>query len=163
MNSQPVKLLDRVRHKIRLKHYSIRTEKAYVSWIRRYIYFHNKRHPKEMGRAEIETFLTDLAVNGNISASTQNQAFNALLFLYKQVVNIQVFDQVDALRAKKPQGAVSMGSPISFPLPGLCDQHFWHRIMFSVQTENPASSLHCRSSENCVVDIYSVARMPFAV
>ena len=103
MNSQPVKLLDRVRHKIRLKHYSIRTEKAYVSWIRRYIFFHNKRHPKEMGRAEIEAFLTDLAVNGNISASTQNQAFNALLFLYKQVLNIEVFDEVDALRAKKPQ------------------------------------------------------------
>ena len=110
MNSQPVKLLDRVRHKIRLKHYSIRTEKAYVSWIRRYIYFHNKRHPREMGRGEIEAFLTDLAVNGNISASTQNQAFNALLFLYKQVLNIGVFDEVDALRAKKPQGVVSMGS-----------------------------------------------------
>jgi len=70
MNSQPVKLLDRVGHKIRLKHYFIRTEKAYISWIRRYIYFHNKRHPKDMGRAEIEAFLTDLALNGNISAST---------------------------------------------------------------------------------------------
>ena len=103
METQPVKLLDRVRHKIRLKHYSIRTEKAYISWIKRYIYFHNKRHPEDMGRTEIEAFLTDLAVNGKISASTQNQAFNALLFLYKQVLNINVFDGVDAIRAKKPQ------------------------------------------------------------
>lgn len=103
MNMQPVKLLDRVRNKIRLKHYSIRTEKAYIGWITRYIYFHNKRHPKDMGRVEIEAFLTDLAVKGNVSASTQNQAFNALLFLYKKVLNINVFDGVDALRAKKPQ------------------------------------------------------------
>jgi hypothetical protein len=72
MTKQPLKLLDRVRHKIRLKHYSIRTEEAYISWIKRYIYFHNKKHPKDMGWAEIEAFLTDLAVNGNVSASTQN-------------------------------------------------------------------------------------------
>ena len=104
MSDQPVKLLDRVRNKIRLKHYSIRTEKAYVSWIKRFILFHNKQHPNEMGRAEIEAFLTDLAVKGNVSASTQNQAFNALLFLYKQVLNINVFDEgVDALRAKRPR------------------------------------------------------------
>ena len=103
MEKQPVKLLDQVQQRIRLKHYSTRTEKAYVSWIKRFIYFHNKQHPKDMGRPEIEAFLTDLAVNGNVSASTQNQAFNALLFLYKQVLNINVFNDVDALRAKKPQ------------------------------------------------------------
>ncbi|MCG2754828.1 MAG: integron integrase [Desulfobacteraceae bacterium] len=102
MNQQP-KLLDIVRNKIRLKHYSIRTEEAYVSWIKRYIYFHNKRHPKDMGRTEIEAFLTDLAVKGNVSASTQNQAFSALLFLYKKVLNKDVFKNVNALRAKKPQ------------------------------------------------------------
>jgi integron integrase len=103
MTKQPVRLLDRVRHKIRLKHYSIRTEQAYVSWIKRFIYFYNKKHPKDMGREEIEGFLTDLAVNGNVSASTQNQAFNALLFLYEQVLNIKVSNNIDALRAKKPQ------------------------------------------------------------
>ena len=101
--NKPPKLLDIVRNKIRLKHYSIRTEEAYVSWITRYIYFHNKRHPKDMGRKEIEAFLTDLAVKGNISASTQNQAFSALLFLYKMVLNKDVFKNVNALRAKKPQ------------------------------------------------------------
>ena len=90
MNKQP-KLLDIVRNKIRLKHYSIRTEEAYVSWIKRYIYFHNKRHPKDMGRTEIEAFLTDLAVNGKVAASTQNQAFSALLFLYEKVLNKSVF------------------------------------------------------------------------
>jgi integron integrase len=102
MNEQP-KLLDIVRNKIRLKHYSIRTEEAYVSWIKRYIYFHNKRHPKDMGKKEIEAFLTDLAVKGNVAASTQNQAFSALLFLYEKVLNKNVFKNIDALRAKKPQ------------------------------------------------------------
>ena len=83
MDTKPVKLLDRVRNKIRLKHYSIRTEKAYISWIKRFIYFHNMRHPEEMGRTEVEAFLTDLAVKHKISASTQNQAFNALISLQR--------------------------------------------------------------------------------
>ena len=104
MNNQPVKLLDQVRNKIRLKHYSIRTEKSYVSWIRRFILFHGKKHPIDMGRKEIESFLTDLAVKGKVSASTQNQAFNAILFLYKQVLKKDVFDEgVDSVRAKLPQ------------------------------------------------------------
>ena len=102
MAKRQVKLLDQVRQRIRLKHYSIRTEQAYVSWIKRYIYFHKMSHPKEMGRQEIEAFLTHLAVKGNVSASTQNQAFNALLFLYQQVLNMKVFSDVDAVRAKKP-------------------------------------------------------------
>ena len=102
MNKQP-KFLDIVRNKIRLKHYSIRTEEAYVSWIKRYIYFHNMQHPKDMGQTEIEAFLTDLAVKGNVSASTQNQAFSALLFLYEKVLNKNVFKNVNTLRAKKPQ------------------------------------------------------------
>ena len=75
------KLLDKVRNRIRVKGYSIRTEKSYTSWIKRYIYFHGKKHPKEMGKPEIESFLSHLAVIGNVAASTQNQAFNALLFL----------------------------------------------------------------------------------
>ena len=103
MDTKPVKLLDRVRNKIRSKHYSIRTEKAYISWIKRFIYFHNMRHPEEMGRTEVEAFLTDLAVKHKISASTQNQAFNALLFLYREIVKKDVFDGVSAIRAKKPQ------------------------------------------------------------
>jgi integrase len=103
MNSQPVKLLDQVRNCIQVKHYSIRTEEAYVSWIKRFIMFHNKRHPKDMGQKEIEAFLTDLAVKRKVAASTQNQAFNAILFLYTQVLKLDTFDQVDAVRAKLPE------------------------------------------------------------
>ena len=77
----PVKLLDKVRQRIRLKGYSIRTERSYTEWIKRFILFHDKRHPKDMGKKEIEAFLSDLVVNRNVAASTQNQAFNALLFL----------------------------------------------------------------------------------
>ena len=70
----PPKLLDQVRERIRLKHYSLRTEQAYVSWIKRYIYFHGKRHPRNMGKAQIEAFLSALAVERNVSASTQSQS-----------------------------------------------------------------------------------------
>jgi site-specific recombinase XerD len=80
------KLLDRVRWRLRVKHYSIRTEQAYVDWIRRFILFHHKRHPNEMREPEITQFLTHLAVQKNVAASTQNQAFAALLFLYQQVL-----------------------------------------------------------------------------
>ena len=96
------KLLDQVREVMRVKHYSIRTEKAYVDWIKRYIFFHRKRHPREMGAVEIEAFLTDLAVNGRVAASTQNQAFNALIFLYGKVLH-QELGGIDATRAKNPQ------------------------------------------------------------
>ncbi len=78
----PKKLLDQVHGVIRLKHYSYRTEETYVQWIRRYILFHNKRHPNEMGNPEIAAFLTHLAIEGQVSASTQNQAPSAILFLY---------------------------------------------------------------------------------
>ena len=80
------KLLDGVRWHLRVKHYSIRTEQAYVDWVRRYVLFHRKRHPSEMGEKEITEFLTYLAVEKNVAASTQNQAFSALLFLYQQVL-----------------------------------------------------------------------------
>jgi len=102
MQNSP-KLLDQVRSLIRLKHYSIRTEETYVAWIRRYIYFHNLRHPKDMGENEIKQFLTDLAVNKNVASSTQNQAFNALLFLYREVLKQEFADLGDVVRAKKPQ------------------------------------------------------------
>jgi len=94
--------MDRVREIMRLKHYSIRTEQAYVGWILRYIHFHSKRHPKDLGVPEIEAFLTHLAVEGNVAGSTQNQAFNALLFLYRNVLNISLEGaEIDAVRAHK--------------------------------------------------------------
>lgn len=80
MEKPPKKLLEQVRNVIRLKHYSYKTEKSYVNWIKRYIIFHGKRHPREMGEREIEKFLTHLAVNENVVDSTQNQASNAILF-----------------------------------------------------------------------------------
>ncbi len=82
----PPKLLDQVRDRLRVKNYSIRTEQAYVDWIKRFIWFQDKRHPKAMGAPEVEAFLTHLAVKGKVSASTQNQAKSALLFLYKEVL-----------------------------------------------------------------------------
>lgn len=84
------RLLDAVRARIRAKHYSLRTEQAYLHWIKRFIYFHDKRHPREMGAAEVEQFLSSLAVNDHVSASTQNQALAALLFLYREVLNIEL-------------------------------------------------------------------------
>ena len=84
-DGQP-RLLDQVRDRIRRKHYSIRTEQAYVNWIRRFVLHHNKRHPRDMGAAEVEAFLTHLAVAKRVSASTQNQAKSAVLFLYKEVL-----------------------------------------------------------------------------
>ena len=80
---EPPRLLARVRDRIRFKHYSIRTEEAYVDWIRRFIVFHDKRHPSELNASDVEAFLTDLAVARHVSASTQNQAKSAILFLYK--------------------------------------------------------------------------------
>lgn len=99
----PLKLLDQVRDRIRVKHYSIRTETQYVQWIKRFILFHNKRHPQEMGTAEVEAFLTHLAVDGHVSASTQNQALSALLFLYKEVLGIDLPWLNNVVRAKQPQ------------------------------------------------------------
>ena len=96
------KLLDQARDLIRLKHYSIRTEQAYPGWIRRFILFHHKRHPKEMGKTEIKAFLTHLAVQENVAASTQNQAMNAILFLYRHVLKQDLDWLEDVTRAKRP-------------------------------------------------------------
>jgi hypothetical protein len=84
------KLLDQVRGKIRLKHYSIRTEQAYLDWIKRFILHFDKQHPKDLGADEVEQFLTYLAVEGKVAASTQNQAKSALLFLYREVLQIEL-------------------------------------------------------------------------
>jgi integron integrase len=96
------KLLDQVRDVIRRKHYSFRTEQIYLDWIRRFILFHDKRHPREMAEAEVTEFLTFLARDGKVAASTQNQALSALLFLYKEVLRQEIgwLDQVE--RVKKP-------------------------------------------------------------
>ncbi|PLY10037.1 MAG: hypothetical protein C0626_07095 [Arcobacter sp.] len=96
------KLLDIMRDKIRVKHYSIKTENVYIYWAKKYILFHNKRHPKDMGKLEIEQFLTHLATKLNVSPTTQNQAFKAILFLYEQVLNISLKNEnIQALRAKE--------------------------------------------------------------
>src|SRR5258706_15282963 len=97
------KLLDQVRDKIRAKHYSIRTETAYTDWIKRFIIFHDKRHPSEMGGAEVESFLTHLAVKGKVSASTQNQAKSAILFLYRDVLEADLPWLEGVVQAKQPE------------------------------------------------------------
>jgi integron integrase len=96
------RLLNQVRERIRVKHYSLRTETAYVGWIRRYIVFHGKRHPAELGKEEVEAFLTSLAVARNVSAATQNQALSALLFLYREVLGVELPWLDGVTRAKKP-------------------------------------------------------------
>lgn len=100
---QQPRLLDRLRDRIRLKHYSIRTEHAYADWVRRFILFHGKRHPSELGVQEVEAFLTHLAVERRVSASTQNQAKSALLFLYKDVLDAELPWLKNVTGAKSPQ------------------------------------------------------------
>jgi integron integrase len=102
-NPAKPKLLDQVRDRIRLKHYSRRTEDVYLDWAKRYILYHNKTHPQEMGKKEIEDFLTYLARDRKVSASTQNQAKSALLFLYKEVLGITLPWVGEVEKAKKPQ------------------------------------------------------------
>lgn len=97
------RLLDSVRETLRVHHYSRSTEHSYIQWIRRFIFFHNKRHPKDMGASEIQAYLSHLAVNRDVSASTQNQALSAILFLYKRVLGINLPWLDDVIRAKKPK------------------------------------------------------------
>jgi len=96
------KLLDLLRQALRARHYSRRTEKTYVFWVRRFIFFHGVHHPAEMAEAEINSFLTHLAVKEKVSASTQNQALSALLFLYRHVIGREVGDLGEVIRARKP-------------------------------------------------------------
>ncbi len=98
-----VKLLDKMRSIIRLKHYSLRTEKAYLYWAKRYILFHGKRHPQTMGAAEVTAFLSNLAIERHCAPSTQNQALNSLLFLYRQVLKIELPWLDEIVRAKQPR------------------------------------------------------------
>ena len=101
LSSSP--LLQKVRACIRLRHYSPRTEKAYVHWIRRFILFHGKRHPMELGSDEVRAFLSDLAVNRRVSASTQNQALAGILFLYTHVLEKDLGWVTDVVRARRPE------------------------------------------------------------
>jgi len=102
-NKPKPRLLDQVREVIRVKHYSPRTEKAYVNWIKRFIFYHGTRHPAEMGAEEVRKFVSHLALDCRVAASTQNQAFNSLLFLYHEVLRIDLGEIVGAVRAKKPK------------------------------------------------------------
>ncbi len=99
--TNPPRLMDQAREALRVHHYSLRTEQSYLHWIRRFILFHGKRHPREMGSHEVSSFLTDLAVNRNVSASTQNQALSAILFLYKKVLKLEIGWVDDVVRAKR--------------------------------------------------------------
>lgn len=105
------KLLDQVRDALRVKHYAYRTEQAYVDWVRRFVLFHQKRHPIEMGRSEIEAFLTYLAVERTVAASTQNQALSALLFLYREVLRVPLDLPSDWMRAQKPKRLPTVLTP----------------------------------------------------
>jgi site-specific recombinase XerD len=97
------KLLDELRMALRSRHYSRRTEQTYCHWVKRFIYFQNVRHPAEMAEPEINAFLTHLAVKEKVSASTQNQALSALLFLYRHVIGREVGDLSEVIRARKPK------------------------------------------------------------
>ena len=124
--AQPPKLLDQVRERLRVKHYSIRTEQVYVYWIKRFIWFQGKRHPKDMGAQEIEAFLTHLAVKGKASASTQNQAKGALLFLYRVVLEQELpwLDKVTQAKAPKRLPVVLTVAEVQAVLSGLSGAHW---------------------------------------
>jgi site-specific recombinase XerD len=94
MTGNKPKLFDQVRQVIRIKHYSLRTKESYINWIKRFIFFHNKKHPREMGEKETGEFLTHLAKNAKVSASTQNQVLCAIVFLYKNVLKKALGDTI---------------------------------------------------------------------
>ncbi len=123
--SKSPKLLDQVRDKLRVKHYAIRTEQTYVDWIKRYIFFHGKRHPKDMGAQEIEAFLTHLAVVGKVAASTQNLAKSAILFLYREVLEIKLpwLDNITQAKAPKRLPVVLTVSEVQAVLSHLNGTH----------------------------------------
>ena len=120
------KLLDQVRGKIRLKHYSIRTEQAYVDWIKRFVLHFDKRHPRDLGAPEVEQFLTYLAVHGKVAASTQNQAKSALLFLYKEVLALDIpwLDNIEKARAPKRLPVVLTRDEVQAVLTRLSGTHW---------------------------------------
>ncbi|MFC1498880.1 integron integrase [Verrucomicrobiota bacterium] len=100
---QKPKLLDLIRREIRLRHYSIRTEHSYIDWVKRFVRYHEMKHPENMGAEEVKDFLSHLAVDGNVAASTQNQALNAIVFMYKHVLERDLEEMKPFIRAKKPK------------------------------------------------------------
>jgi site-specific recombinase XerD len=96
------RLMERIRHRLRTRHYSAKTERAYCGWVRRFVIFHQRRHPSSMGEPEIAAFLTYLATEKNVSASTQNQALHAILFLYRHVLAMPIGFVVDIAPARRP-------------------------------------------------------------
>src|SRR5262249_21397447 len=124
------KLLDQAPRAIRTRHYSYMTEKAYVHWTKRFIFFHNKRHPEEMGDAEIGRFLSSLATDSHVSASTQNQALNALLFLYREVLRKDIGYVNGVVRAKRPSSLpIVLTRPEVRSILGLLDGSDWIMVM----------------------------------
>ena len=123
--ANPPRLLDQVRDKLRVKHYSIRTEQTYTDWIKRYIYFHDKRHPKDLGARDIEAFLTHLAVAGKVAASTQNLAKSSLLFLYREVleINLPWLDNITQAKAPKRMPVVLTVSEVQDVLSRMSGTH----------------------------------------
>ena len=107
---RPPRLLDQVRQVLRVRHYALSTEECYVQWITRFILHHGKRHPRDLGAAEVEEFLTHLAVQGRVSASTQNQALCAPVFLYAEVLDLEL-KGIDAVRARRPKRLPVVMSP----------------------------------------------------
>jgi site-specific recombinase XerD len=97
------RLMDQVREVLRYHHYAYRTEQAYLKWIVQFIRFNGRRHPKELGKADIERFLSHLACNRNVAAATQNQALNAIVFLYKHVLDVSMEEKIEAVRSRKPK------------------------------------------------------------
>ena len=135
---RPPRLLDGVRAALRARHYSPRTEEAYVGWIRRFILFNGKRHPKEMGDVEINAFLSHLAVEGHVAASTQNQALAALLFLYREALSLEVPSLECLVRARKP-------APVARrPEPGRGESGSW-----AVCAGRRTSSAGCSTGPAC--------------
>src|SRR5262245_41086633 len=97
------RLLDQVREAIRLRHYSYRTEQQYVAWIRRFVVFHGRRHPRDLGGPEVEAFLTHLAIDRNVASATQAQALAGILFLYRHVLNVDFPWLTNVVRARRPK------------------------------------------------------------
>jgi Phage integrase, N-terminal SAM-like domain len=111
-SKRPPRLLDEVRRVLRLKHYSLRTEQAYVAWIRRFVLANGKLHPRNLGGTEVECFLSGLAVDGQVSAGTQNQALAALLFLYSHVLSVDLPWLDNVIRAKRTRRVPVVLSPL---------------------------------------------------
>ena len=105
------KLLDQVRNRLRYKHYALKTERTYIAWIRRYIYFHNKTHPKDLDGSAVARFLSYLATEENVAAATQNQALNALVFLYREILDVDLGELPEIIRPKRPKRLPTVLTP----------------------------------------------------